>query len=94
MTARGSHTLTWTIENQLASYYDGSTTTTYVYDGNGQRGKKTVGGTTTLYVNKYYEKTGDTVTTSYYLGDRLVAHTLEDWILACLKLGHTPRSMV
>ncbi|MEW6141995.1 MAG: hypothetical protein AB1597_02415 [Chloroflexota bacterium] len=73
MTNRGSHELTWTIENQLASYYDGSTTTTYVYDGNGQRGKKTVGGTTTLYVNKYYEKTGDTVTTSYYLGNRLVA---------------------
>jgi len=24
-------------------------------------------------VNKYYEKTGSTVTTSYYLGDRLVA---------------------
>jgi len=60
VTARGSHTLTWTIENQLASYYDGSTTTTFVYDGDGKRGKKTVGGTTTLYVNKDYEKTGDT----------------------------------
>ncbi len=66
-------TLNWTIENQLASYYDGSTTTSFVYDGEGRKGKKTVGNTTTIYVNKYYEKTGSTVTTSYYLGDRLVA---------------------
>ncbi len=73
MTARGSHSLTWDIENRLVSYYDGSTTTSFVYDGEGIRGKKTVGSTTTIYVNKYYEKTGDTVTTSYYLGDRLVA---------------------
>jgi len=61
------------IENQLANYCDGSATTTFIYDGNGQRGKKTADGTTTLYVNKHYEKTGDTATMSYYLGGRLAA---------------------
>lgn len=37
--------------------------------------KKTEGGETILYINKYYEKNLDTgeVTTYYYLGERLVA---------------------
>jgi RHS repeat-associated protein len=48
---------------------------TFVYDGDGTRVKKTEGGETVLYVNKYYEKnlTTAVVTTSYYLGDRLIA---------------------
>jgi len=37
---------------------------------NEQWGKKTVGGTTTLYINSFYEKTGCVVTTSYYPGGR------------------------
>ena len=47
----------------------------YVYDGDGNRVKKTEGGQTILYVNKYYEKniTTSIVTTNYYLGDRLIA---------------------
>ncbi len=50
-------------------------TSTFVYDGDGTRGKKTEGGETVLYVNRYYQKnltTGEE-TTHYYLGGRLVA---------------------
>jgi hypothetical protein len=42
--------------------------TSFVYDGDGNRVKKTEGGETTVYVNKYYEKNITTAeeTTSYY----------------------------
>ena len=48
---------------------------TFIYDGNGNRVKKTEGGETTLYINQYYEKnlTTGVVTTYYYLGNALVA---------------------
>ena len=55
----------------------GGTTTTYAYDGDGNRLKRSVtsGGTTTTtyYVGNYYEVTGSTVTRYYYLGDQRVA---------------------
>jgi RHS repeat-associated protein len=70
MTARGSQTLTWDVENRLTAVSGGAS---FVYDGDGNRVKKTEGGVTTVYVNKYYEKTGTEVTTSYYLGSKLVA---------------------
>ena len=47
----------------------------FVYDGDGNRVKKTEAGETILYVDKYYEKnltTGYT-TTYYFHGDKLVA---------------------
>lgn len=47
-------------------------TSTFVYDGNGSRVKKTEGGQTILYINQYYEKnltTGE-ITTYYYSGAR------------------------
>jgi RHS repeat-associated protein len=48
----------------------------FVYDGDGNRVKKTEGGQTILYVNKYYEKnlTTGVVTTHYYLGDKEIAY--------------------
>ncbi|MGI2336857.1 MAG: LamG-like jellyroll fold domain-containing protein [Dehalogenimonas sp.] len=47
----------------------------YIYDGDGKRIKKTESGQTIVYINQYFEKnlTTGTVTTSYYLGGRLVA---------------------
>jgi RHS repeat-associated protein len=54
--------------------YNG-TSSTFVYDGDGMRVRKTENGETILYVNKYYEKnltTGEE-TSYYYLGNRLVA---------------------
>jgi RHS repeat-associated protein len=72
MTTRGSQTLTWDMENRPVTISGGAS---FVYDGDGNRVKKTEGGETILYVNKYYEKnlTTSEVTTHYYLGDREVA---------------------
>jgi hypothetical protein len=67
MTTRGGQTLTWDVENRLLTVSGGAS---FVYDGDGNRIKKTEGGQTTLYINKYYEKTGTEVTTSYYLGSK------------------------
>ncbi len=48
-------------------------TTTFTYDGDGKLVKKTVGITTTYYVNAGYEKTGSVVTKYYYAGSQRVA---------------------
>jgi RHS repeat-associated protein len=64
---------TWNYENQLTSITVGGVTTTNVYDGDGNRVKRTVGSTTTIYINQYYEKTGTEVTTHYYLGGKEIA---------------------
>ncbi len=73
MTTRGSQSLTWDVENRLTGVTGSAS---FVYDGDGKRVKKVEGGTTTVYVNRYYEKkigTPDEITLYYYLGDRLVA---------------------
>jgi len=74
MTKRGSQDIGWDVENRVSS----AGNETYVYDGDGKRAKKIVtGGNTTIYVNKYYEvnvtANPDVVTTSYYLGGKLIA---------------------
>ncbi len=70
MTTRGSQTLTWDLENRVVAVTGGAS---FVYDGDGNRVKKTENGFTTTYVNRYYEKTGTVITTSYYLGGKLIA---------------------
>jgi YD repeat-containing protein len=62
--------ITWDAENRPASITKDQITTYFTYDGDGNRVKQTVGDVTTIYVNKYYEKTGDNVTTSYYPGQQ------------------------
>jgi RHS repeat-associated protein len=86
MTARGSQTITWNVENKPVSV---GASATFVYDGDGTRVKKTEGGETVLYINKYYEKnlTTAVVTTSYYLGDRLIAQR-EGEILRYIHQDH------
>ncbi|MFZ7133301.1 MAG: RHS repeat-associated core domain-containing protein [Eubacteriales bacterium] len=71
MTDRDGQTITWDVENRPTTI----DSETYVYDGDGNRIMKTVSGVTTLYINMYYEKntSTNTVTVSYYLGDRLIA---------------------
>jgi RHS repeat-associated protein len=66
-------TLSWDAENRLAAVSCNGNTTSYVYDGDGNRIKKTVDGVSTVYVNQYYEVTGTEVTTNYYLGSKLIA---------------------
>jgi RHS repeat-associated protein len=63
----------WDAENRLTSITKDGTTTTFAYDGDGARIKQTVNGITTIYVNQFYQKTGDNVTTNYYLGSQLIA---------------------
>jgi phage gp45-like len=77
MTTRGTQTITWDVENRVTAVTGGAS---FVYDGDGNRVKKTENGETILYVNKYYEKniTTGIATTSYYLGDRLIAQVVED----------------
>jgi len=58
MTKRGSDTLTYDYENRLTAYTLGSNTTTFLYDGDGGRVKKTAGGVTNLYIGKLYECVG------------------------------------
>jgi hypothetical protein len=41
----------------------GAVTATFVYDGDGNRVKATVSGTTTTYLGNYFERTGSTLTT-------------------------------
>jgi RHS repeat-associated protein len=72
MTTRGSQTITWDVENRPLTVTGGAS---FIYDGDGNRVKKTEGGQTVLYVNKYYEKNLTTaeITTYYYHGDKTVA---------------------
>jgi RHS repeat-associated protein len=55
LTGGAGRTLTWNIENKPLTVVQGSTTTTFVYDGDGGRVKKIVGSTTTRYISKLYE---------------------------------------
>jgi RHS repeat-associated protein len=66
-------TITWDVENRPVTVIKAGVTTTFVYDGDGNRVKQTVGSVITTYVNKYYEKTGAVVTTNYYFGGKLIA---------------------
>ncbi len=73
MTTRGADTLTWNVERQMTA--NTAASASYVYDGDGVRVKKTEGGKTTVFINRYYQKntTTGTVTKYYYLGGRMVA---------------------
>jgi RHS repeat-associated protein len=53
----------------------GGVTSSYVYDGDGNRVKETSGGTTTVYIGAYFEWTGNTATMKsyYYAGGTRVA---------------------
>ena len=53
----------------------GGVTSSYVYDGNGNRVIETAGGTTTVYVSSYFEWTGSTATMKsyYYAGGTRIA---------------------
>lgn len=54
MTGRGTHVLAYDLESRLSSVTIGSTTTSFVYDGNGARVKK-ISGSTFIYIGKLFE---------------------------------------
>lgn len=75
MLAAAGRTLTWDIENRPTQVVSGTVTIAYVYDGDGNLAKKTVGGVSTVYVGKHYEKNTSTgyVTKYYYAEGRRIA---------------------
>jgi RHS repeat-associated protein len=70
MRTRDTQTIDWDIENRVTLMTGGAS---FSYDADGNRVKKSEGGQTTIYVNKYYEKTGNEITTSYYLENKMIA---------------------
>ena len=69
------------IENRLVSVPAGGQTT-FLYDVDGVRAKRTASGGTTVYVGQYYEVQGSTIREHYYLGGR------QDGQLAAGPAGH------
>jgi len=68
--------LEYDAENRLTRVTNtsgGSEVATYAYDGDGQRVKAVVNGTTSVYVGAYYEVTGGVVKKYYYAGSVRVA---------------------
>lgn len=57
LTSAGSWTHTYDYKNRITQSSNGASTT-YAYDHTGQRVKKTSGGITTIYPNKYFDTTG------------------------------------
>jgi len=57
MVQGAGRSITYNPWNRLARATSGATTTAFVYDGEGERVKKTVGATTTIYIGKLYECT-------------------------------------
>ena len=55
MTGRGTDVLAYDLENRLSSVTVGSAVTSFVYDGAGGRVKKTSGGSTFVYIGKFFE---------------------------------------
>jgi RHS repeat-associated protein len=80
MITRGGQTIIWDVENRPVEISDNETVNTFTYDGDGKRIKKIENGETILYVNRYYEVnlTTNNATTSYYLGDKLIAQQTGD----------------
>jgi RHS repeat-associated protein len=67
-----TYNLTYDAENRLTGV-SGAATATFVYDGDGNRVKGTVGGVTITYIGNYYEWSGSTATSYYYAGSVRVA---------------------
>jgi RHS repeat-associated protein len=63
------------IENRLRVVTNTTTSavTSFVYDGDGVRAKRTASGGTTVYVGQYYEVQGSTIKKYYYLSGRRIA---------------------
>ena len=53
-------TLAYDAENRVTGITGSGISASYVYDGDGQRVKATVGGVTTVYIGNYYERDNGT----------------------------------
>lgn len=88
MTDPDTQDIDWDAENRPVAV-SGDVTAAYVYDGDGNRVKKTENGVTTLYINRYFEVdlSTSTNTSFYYLGNKLVA-TSENETLRYVHQDH------
>jgi RHS repeat-associated protein len=68
----GSFTQQWDKENRLITV-TGTASGSFVYDGDGNRVKATLNGTTTAYIGNYYEQTGAAIKKYYYAGGTRIA---------------------
>lgn len=61
LVSNGTKALTWNYRNEMTSFYSGSVTTDYLYDQDGDRVRKSVGGAeTTTYIGDFvYEEDAD-----------------------------------
>ena len=69
----GAYTLVYDAENRLVSMTGTSLNASFVYNGDGERVKATVNGTTTAYVGNYYEWSNNSWTKYYYAGTTRLA---------------------
>ena len=76
LTGAGSWTYSWDYRNRLTQASNGAAST-YAYDNENQRVMKTVAGATTIYPNKYFNKTGATTTVHIFLSDGSLVATVE-----------------
>jgi hypothetical protein len=72
MSSRGGYAFNYDAENRLVSV-SGTATAGFVYDGDNNRVKGTIGGVTSIYIGNYYEVAGSTVKKYYYAGNQRVA---------------------
>ncbi len=76
MINRAGDALTYDAENRLTSITVGGITTTYTYDGGGNRVKRSANGVTSYYIGNHYEVTvggATSILKYYYFGKQRIA---------------------
>jgi RHS repeat-associated protein len=73
MTTRNEKSITYDYDNRATSITGESSTVTNIYDYSGQRIKKTVGSSTTIYIGKLYECNNGVCTKHIFAGSQRVA---------------------
>jgi RHS repeat-associated protein len=69
----GNLSITWNYDNKPATIQRGGTAISLLYDYSGHRVKKTVGSTSTVYIDKLYECTGTACKKHIFAGPRRIA---------------------
>ena len=98
METGAGRTIAWNHENKPLMITQGSTTTTFVYDGDGGRVKKIVGTTTTRYISKLYEcdTNGGSTSCSRFIwaGDQRIATVADNGVTHYWHVDHLGSSSV
>ena len=68
-----SRSITYTADNMPAAIIRGAATTSFIYDDDGRRAKKTAGSNTTVYVNDLYEIVNAAATKYIFAGNLRIA---------------------